>query len=48
MGQCEKRGEFRVEELRVEGLGGNSWLLQHFPGDGDDQRTGRGVVHITR
>ena len=40
MAQCEKREEFSVEELGVEGLGGDSWPLQDFLGDDDDERTG--------
>ena len=40
MAQCEKREEFSAEELGVEGLGGGSWLLQVFLGDGDNERTG--------
>ena len=40
MGQGEKREEFGVEELGAEGLRGDSWSLQDFLGDGDDERTG--------
>ena len=40
MAQCEKREEFSVEELGVNGLGSGSWLLQVFLGDGDNERTG--------
>ena len=38
MAQCEKREEFSIEELGVEELGGGSWLLQDFLGDGDNYR----------
>jgi hypothetical protein len=37
---CEKREELSVEELGVEGLGGDGWPLQDFLGDDDDGRTG--------
>ena len=40
MAQGEKREEFGVEELGVEGLGGDSWLFQDFLGDGDDEHAG--------
>ena len=39
MAQSEKR-EFGVEQLGVEGLGGDSQLLQNFLGDGDSERAG--------
>ena len=37
MARYEKREEFGVEELGVEGLGGDSWHLQDFLGDGDER-----------
>ena len=38
--QFEKRDEFRVEELGVEGLSDDSWLLEDFFGDGDGRAYG--------
>ena len=38
--QFEKRDKFSVEELGVEGLSDDSWLLEDFPGDGDGRAYG--------
>ena len=38
--QFEKREELSVEELGVEGLSDDSWLLEDFFGDGDGRAYG--------